>query len=83
MRTLIIHPDDRSTDFLRGIYCYLKDATVVVSDVSQTRLHKLIRSHDQIVMLGHGSPSGLFNVARVGDGTFAVGRSEVPLLQDK
>jgi hypothetical protein len=83
MRTLIIHPDDRSTDFLRGIYCYLKDATVVVSDVSQTRLHKLIRSHDQIVMLGHGSPSGLFNVAGVGDKFFTIGSTEADMLRDK
>jgi len=83
MRTLIIHPDDRSTDFLRGIYRHLKDATVVVSDVSQTRLHKLIHSHDQIVMLGHGSPSGLFNVAGVGDKFFTIGGAEADMLRDK
>lgn len=83
MKTLIIHPDDRSTDFLRGIYRHLKDATVITSDVSQIRLHKLIRSHDQIVMLGHGSPSGLFNVARVGSKFFTIGSVEADMLRDK
>jgi hypothetical protein len=83
MKTLIIHPEDRSTDFLKYIYRHLDDATVVTKNISRGTLHELIGSHDQIVMLGHGSPSGLFNVARVGDGAFAVGRSEVPLLQDK
>lgn len=83
MKTLIIHPSDRSTDFLRDIYRHLDDATVVTKNISRGTLHELISSHDQIVMLGHGSPSGLFNVARIGDGGFTIGYSEVPLLRDK
>ena len=83
MTTLIIHPDDRSTTFLKDIYQHLEDATVVTKNISQLTLHELIRSHDQIVMLGHGSPYGLFNVARIGDGGFTIGTSEAPLLKDK
>jgi len=83
MRTLIIHPDDRSTDFLRGIYRHLDDTTVVTKNISQHTLHELIRSHDQIVMLGHGSPSGLFNVARVGNKFFTIGGAEADMLRDK
>lgn len=83
MKTLIIHPDDRSTDFLRGIYRHLDDTTVVTKNISQHTLHQLIRSHDQIVMLGHGSPSGLFNVARVGDKFFTIGSTEADMLRDK
>ena len=83
MTTLIIHPDDRSTTFLKDIYQHLEDATVVTKNISQHTLHELIRSHDQIVMLGHGSPYGLFNVARIGDGGFTIGTSEAPLLKDK
>ena len=84
MTTLIIHPDDRSTDFLRDIYSHVWDATVITKNISRERLHELIRSHDQIVMLGHGSPSGLFNVSSIGGrGGYTVGASEVPLLKDK
>lgn len=83
MKTLIIHPDDRSTDFLKDIYKNLKDKTVVSKDVSQNTLHELIRSHDQIVMLGHGTGGGLFNVANIGDYGRTIGADEVPLLKDK
>lgn len=83
MRTLIVHPNDCSTDFLKSIYCNLDDTTVITKNISRDTLHELIRSHNQIVMLGHGSPYGLFNVSRIGDGTYTIGHSEVPLLQDK
>lgn len=83
MRTLIIHPDDRSTDFLRPIYSGIEDATVLTKDISRRRLEKEICSHDQILMLGHGSPSGLFNVARLGEGYFTINDKQVPLLRDK
>jgi hypothetical protein len=83
MRTLIIHPDDRSTDFLKDIYRHLDDTTVVTKNISQHTLHELIHSHDQIVMLGHGSPSGLFNVARIGDKFFTIGSAEADMLRDK
>ena len=42
MKTLIIHPDDRSTDFLRDIYRGLKDVTVLTEDVSRKELHRQI-----------------------------------------
>jgi len=83
MKTLIIHPDDRSTDFLRPIYSGLEDATVLTKAVSRRRLEKEIRSHDQILMLGHGTPYGLMNVSRIGEGLYAVGEKQVPLLRDK
>jgi hypothetical protein len=34
-------------------------------------------------MLGHGSPYGLLNLAGIGDGLYAVGEKQVPLLRDK
>ena len=83
MKTLIIHPDDRSTDFLRPIYRGLKDATVLTKDISRRRLEKEIRSHDQILMLGHGSPHGLLNVAGIGEGYLSISEKQVPLLRDK
>lgn len=83
MKTLIIHPDDRSTDFLRPIYQNIKGATVLTKNISQGRLKKEIQSHDQILMMGHGSPYGLFNYSRIGEGIYVIGDKQVPLLRDK
>jgi len=83
MKTLIIHPDDRSTDFLKPIYQNIKGATVLTKDVSQKHLEKAIRSHDQILMMGHGSPYGLLNYARIGEGLYAIGERHVEMLRSK
>jgi len=83
MKTLVIHPNDRSTDFLKSIYCKLKNVTLIIENTSRDVLHELISSHDQIIMLGHGSPSGLFNVAGIGTGTFTISHFEVSLLRSK
>jgi len=83
MKTLVIHPDDRSTDFLKPIYTNIKSKTVLTKDVSQNKLTSLIRSHDTIIMLGHGSIDGLFNVSRIGWGTYVIGRGLVEQLRGK
>jgi hypothetical protein len=83
MRTLIIHPDDRSTDFLRPIYQHIEGATVLTKNISNHQLKREIQSHDQILMMGHGTPSGLMNVANLGKGTFTIDRSHVELLRNK
>ena len=64
MKTLVIHPKDRSTDFLRPIYADLDDVTLVTGGWSQTQIQEAIQTHDQVMMMGHGSPSGLFNVGQ-------------------
>ena len=83
MKTLVIHPDDRSTDFLKPIYAGIKRKTVIVKDTSRDKLLLAIRSHDTIIMLGHGSPSGLFNVSGIGKGVMVVGESMVKELRGK
>ena len=83
MKTLVIHPDDRSTDFLKPIYAGIKRKTVIVKDTSRDVLLALIRSHDTIIMLGHGSSSGLFNVSGIGKGVMAIGESLVEELRGK
>ena len=83
MKTLVIHPDDRSTDFLKPIYADIKRKTVIVKDTSRDVLLALIRSHDTIIMLGHGSPNGLFNVSGIGKGVMAIGESLVEELRGK
>jgi hypothetical protein len=62
MKTLVIHPDDRSTDFLKEIYKD-KDWTVINDyDICKSikQITELIKNHDRIVMMGHGHPGGLF-----------------------
>ncbi len=58
MKTLVIHPKDSTTDFLSEIYSD-KNWTVVNTNVSKKFLKEQIKSHDRIVMLGHGTESGL------------------------
>jgi hypothetical protein len=43
MKTLIIHPDDRSTDFLKPIYENVTDATVVTGGLTKSEVNQLIR----------------------------------------
>ena len=62
MKTLVIHPDDRTTDFLKQIY-EGRDFTVFnghKSDISASAFRKLVKDHDRIIMMGHGYPGGLF-----------------------
>jgi hypothetical protein len=83
MTTLIIHPDDRSTDFLRPIYRDLKHKTVITGPITRDGLHALIKAHDRIIGLGHGSPSGLFSMSSGGFGSYILGAGEVEVLRGK
>lgn len=83
MTTLIIHPDDRSTDFLRPIYKHMPNITVITGAITQAGLHALIRAHDQVIMLGHGSPNGLFSIHAGWGRVHIVGRDEVEVLRGK
>lgn len=83
MKTLVIHPQDITTDFLRPIYTNIKRKTVLTKNVSRSKLLAAIRSHDTIIMLGHGSPSGLFNVSGIGKDIMVVGESLVEELRGK
>jgi hypothetical protein len=83
MTTLILHPDDRSTDFLRPIYKHIPNKTVITGPVTQAGLHALIRAHDQIIMLGHGSPNGLFSISSGWGRLHLIGADEVEVLRGK
>ena len=74
---LVIHPKDRTTDFLSAIY-EGKGWDIITSDMSQHELKKLIPKYDKIVFLGHGCPFGLF-----GFGKLFIDSSFVYLLKDK
>ena len=62
-KTLIIHPNDRSTDFLKKIYSKISDATIITSG-NRGQVNEEIMKHDRIMMMGHGSPWGLFSVGQ-------------------
>lgn len=60
--TLVIHPKDASTDFLARIYKD-KDWTSIRSwPQDPASLKRFINCYDRIIMMGHGTPSGLLNV---------------------
>lgn len=64
MNKLIIHPEDRSTDFLKVIYDGRDDTTVITGGKTTEEVNEAIKSHDHIVMLGHGTPQGLLSVGK-------------------
>ena len=84
MKTLIIHPEDKSTSFLDIVYNPIPNKTVVTGGVSKEDIKKLIREHDRVMMMGHGSPGGLFSIGRFGGaGGYIIDQTMVPLLMEK
>ena len=64
MKTLVIHPNDSSTNFLKPIYSSLskEDTTIITGGVSAEDVLQLVKDHERIIMMGHGSPRGLFGI---------------------
>lgn len=60
MKTLVIHPDDRSTDFLRPIYKHVANLTLITGEATRDEILDHIEINDRVFMMGHGSPMGLF-----------------------
>lgn len=81
-KTLVIHLQDKTTDFLKIIYeNHLKDWTIVNDgNIKEEELIKLIKSHDRIIMMGHGVPSGLINPQKFG---LIINYKHADLLRDK
>lgn len=64
MRTLVIHPEDHTTTFLKAIYCGL-NYTIINSETSPEKLVHAISSHDRLIFLGHGTAYGLLGWGRL------------------
>jgi len=77
MKTLVIHPKDSTTDFLSDIYSD-KKWDVITTNVSKKQLKDSIKSHDRIIMMGHGTELGLLGFDR-----YIINSSLVYLLRDK
>ena len=84
MKTLIIHPKDKSTQFLDIVYNPIPNKTIITGGVSQEELIKLIEEHDRVMMCGHGSPYGLFAVGQFPDTKgYVIGANMVEELSKK
>lgn len=88
MKTLVIHPQDRSTDFLSAIYKDIPLATVLRGEyppkIPIKEVNELIESHDRIIMLGHGCPLGLFSMGLFkNSGGLIINPDTADLLREK
>ena len=83
MKTLIIHPKDKSTDFLIPIYKGMHNKTVVTGGKTWSELHELIKTHDRVIMMGHGWTYGLFNVSDFKTGSTVIDMRMVKTLLEK
>ena len=78
MKTLVIHPQDTTTSFLSQSYLDMSHTVVTDPKVSKSKLKELIKSHDKIIMMGHGTPDGLIATDR-----FIIDSKYIYLLKDK
>lgn len=78
MKTLLIHAEDSTTDFLSTIYDG-KDWTIIKKNIGKSKLKSLIKEHDTIIMMGHGTEKGLAD----GDFNFLIDGQYVYLLKEK
>jgi len=84
MRYLIIHPKDQTTDFLKPIYTSFSNKTVISGGISKVKLRELIKNHDRVIMLDHGTPHGLLSVNQLADaGPYIIDSSFSDLLSEK
>ena len=75
---------DNSTSFLDIVYTPIPDKTVITGGVTKEELKELIRTHDRVMMMGHGSPDGLFSIGRFSKcGAYIIDESMVELLSQK
>jgi hypothetical protein len=62
------------------------DVTIIRGGMTKDEVNEQIKQHDRIMMMGHGSPSGLFSVGKFDDMYLTgliIDKNTVPLLQDK
>ena len=86
MKTLVIHPQDSTTDFLDFIYAPIPkdEKTVITAGADKQTIIELIKLHDRVIMLGHGTPFGLLSVGqfRTKNG-YVIDESFIPYLNEK
>jgi hypothetical protein len=82
--TLVFHCADRSTEMLAQIYQGKGWDVIRDGSIKTEYINELIDKHDKIVMLGHGTPSGLINCQSYKGGQSSViSDLQVPHLKGK
>lgn len=81
MTTLVIHPNDSTTDFLKPIY-ENKGFTVLTKPLTKMAMERTMRAHDRIIMLGHGTHFGLITDTSI-DFKIVVGHENAHILREK
>ena len=83
-KVLVIHPDDRSTDMLKAVYEGKGYDVISDSRITDEEVVEQIKSHDKIIMLGHGTPYGLISWNRTtGEVRYVINDSHAELLKTK
>lgn len=82
MNTLVIHPDDRSTDFLRSVYKGIPNCKVMTSG-TVWEVDLAIQKADRVIMLGHGTPHGLLSVGQFTGSAYVVDNQSASILKAK
>ncbi len=83
MKRLVIHPLDKTTEFLQPIYTMNGPCTLVRGGVDWKQLHSLIATHDEIIMLGHGTQHGLLGAGQFTHRGHCISDNSTPYLNDK
>lgn len=65
MKTLIIHPADKSTDFLKDIYKDLPNVEVITDIPDRAVLLEKAAAAERVICLGHGTPGGLIDTCKM------------------
>jgi hypothetical protein len=84
MKSLVVHVADPTTAFLSPIYEKIADVTIINGGITKALLITQIEQHDRILMMGHGTGSGLLNMRACSDaGIFVIDDNMVPLFRNK
>ncbi len=81
--TLVIHPQDSSTVFLNDVYANIPNRLVIQEGKTKKEVYDLIDSHERILMMGHGSPSGLFSIGQFPETSMYIIDNEMISLLEK
>jgi hypothetical protein len=60
--TLVIHPQDQTTDFLKPIYSNIHNKKVITGGISYEALKSEIELANEVIICGHGYHGGLFAI---------------------
>lgn len=82
---LVVWPFDDSTTFLSKIIDTIPNKTVIRGNVSKNELRCIIPTFHTIILMGHGSPNGLFSVGQFTPDTegYIIDESVAELLRSK